>query len=164
MHPKAATILSAVSPDGCIITATVLGAESGTTPLLNLSDGHLHLSCTLDTPLTTALLDTQALAARLMHAAGCPPDSRACANLAKQMTLRSRRRAQISHEEAAFLCREAAGLIEEACDEDDLPDALMERFWGSTWARQIPRLPHSTRQRIELMARTLSNTLKESSE
>lgn len=161
MHLKATTTLTAVSPDGCTITATLFGAEYGAAPLFTLSDGRLHLSCKLDTPLATALSDAPALAARLMHAAGCPPDSRSCALLARQLTLCSRRHAQISREEAAFLCREAIGLIEETSDQDDLPDALMERFWGSAWANHIPRLPHSTRQRVELMVRTISTTLKE---
>ena len=157
MDLKAVTTITAVSPDGCTITATLLGAAS----TLTLSDGHLILSCKLQSPLPEALRDEVALAARLMHAAGCAPDSKSCAAQAKKITLQQRRRAEISQAEAAFLYREAIGLIEEAGDQDELPDALMERFWGADWAHNIPRLPYSTRQRVELMARVISNTLKE---
>ncbi len=157
------TTHTAVSPDGCTITAVIHGAEHGATSTLSISDGTLQLSCLLGAPLLAALENPPALAARLMRAAGCQPDSSSCALSAKQATLHCRRRGEISREEADFLFREAIGLIEEAADQDELPDALMERFWGKDWQQQIPRLPHSTRQRVELMVHTLSNALKECS-
>lgn len=160
MTQRPLTSVTAVIPDGHIATAQIFPAEDGSAPLLTLSDGRLHLSCRIESSLQHALGQPLELANVLMSAAGCPPDMKACTQTVRRLALEARRRRKISADEASFLIREAIGLIEEARDQDALPDLLMERFWGADWHKKIPRLPCSTRERLRTIAEALNEKIK----
>lgn len=161
MHPDTPAIIVAKGADGRAITATYAPLPESGKYLLTITDGQLALSCATDQSLLYELRDPTVLAAKLMRAAGAPPDGRACAAHVKALTLQWRRARKIDSEQAHVYAREAAGLIEEAQDEDNLPDLLMETFWGNDWPNLIPRLPESTRQRIAMMAAALFTLLEE---